>query len=171
MRNEKKLLAQEIVKYLQKSSYFFITDFNKLTVSEMSDIRKSLRPLGGEMHVIKNSLFKVALDDCKMPKVDGVFGGQIALISGGEEPSEIAKVLKKFHEGSKKEKFALKGGLLDDAVLSGNDVVALADLPSKDALRGQLLSIFNAPAQKFVRLMNAVPQSVLNVLQAKADKN
>lgn len=170
MRNEKKLLAQEICKYLQKSSYFFVTDFNKMTVSDMSNVRKSLRGLGSELHVVKNSLFKVALNDCNMPAVDHSLGGQIALVTGGAEPSEIAKVLKSFHESTKKEKCALKGGILDQVVLSGSDVIALADLPSKDALRGQLLSLFNAPAQKFVRLMNTIPQSVLNVLQAKADK-
>lgn len=167
MRNEKKLLAQEIVKYLQGSSYFFLTDFNKVSVGEISGIRKSLRALGGELHVVKNSLFKVALNDCDLPKVDNMLDGQVAVVVGGTEPSEVAKVLKTFHDGTKKEKLAFKGGMLDNVLLSSIELFELAGLPSKDALRAQLLSMFNTPAQQFVRLLNKAQEEKPELFQGK----
>lgn len=170
MRNEKKLLAQWICAQLDKSNYVFLTDYSRVTVKEVAGLRNELRKEFGEFHVIKNSVLKSAVEERSLPNIDSLLSGQTAIVMGGNNPSGVAKVLKKFYKDAKEEKFAIKGGILDNALLSVDEINTLADLPSLDVLRGQLLSLFNASAQKCVRLFNAVPQGVLNVLQAKADK-
>jgi large subunit ribosomal protein L10 len=168
MRNEKKLLVGEIVRYLAKSSYAFFTDFRGVTVAEMSNLRKKLSGDGGEFHVVKKTLLKKAAEDRSLPLQEREFDGQIAMVVGGKNPAAVAKILRDFFRSSKSGKLAMRGGLLDGKFLTPADVEVLSDLPGMEVLRAQLLSLLSAPASKFVRLLNAVPQSMLNVLQARA---
>ncbi|MDE6432435.1 MAG: 50S ribosomal protein L10 [Opitutales bacterium] len=170
MRNEKKFLAKWICSQLDKSNYVFLTDFSRITVEEVANLRHELRKEAGEFHVVKNSVLKAAADERSLPNIDDLLSGQTAIVVGGNNPSGVAKVLKKFYKDAKEEKFAIKGGILDNVLLSVNEINTLADLPSLDVLRAQLLSLLNTPAQKCVRLFNAVPQSMVNVLQAKVNK-
>jgi large subunit ribosomal protein L10 len=66
-----------------------------------------------------------------------------------------------------KQKVEVKAGVLSKKLISPNDVARLADMPSLDTLRAQLLGLVNQPAGMFVRIINAVPQGLVNVLQAK----
>ncbi|MDR2603311.1 MAG: 50S ribosomal protein L10 [Puniceicoccales bacterium] len=168
MRNEKKLLVGEIGKHLDKSNYVFFTDFRGVTVSDVSNLRKKLRPEQGEFHVVKKSLLKKATEERLLPMPEGGFEGQIALVVGGENPAGIAKLLKEFHKNSKEEKLAMRGGLLGGKLLSLQDISTLAELPGMEILRAQFLALLNTPATKLLRTINAVPEGVLNVLQAKA---
>ncbi|MDR2432269.1 MAG: 50S ribosomal protein L10 [Puniceicoccales bacterium] len=167
MRNEKKLLVGEIGKHLDKSNYVFFTDFRGVTVSDVANLRQKLWPEQGEFHVIKKSLLKKATEARSLPMPEGGFEGQIALVVGGKNPVGIAKLLKEFHKNSKEGKLAMRGGLLGGKLLSLQDISTLADLPGIDILRTQFLALLNTPATKLLRTMNAVPQGVLNVLQAK----
>jgi large subunit ribosomal protein L10 len=168
MRNEKKLLVKEIEKHLDKSAYVFFTDFRGVTVGEVSSLRKNLRPENGEFHVVKKSLLKKATDGRELPMPADGFEGQIAIVVGGKNPAGVAKVLRNFYKASKEEKLAIRGGILDGKLLTVGDVNILSELPGMDALRAQFLSLLEAPATKLVRTLNAVPQNVLNVLQARA---
>ncbi|MDR2776873.1 MAG: 50S ribosomal protein L10 [Puniceicoccales bacterium] len=168
MRNEKKLLVGEIGKHLDKSSYVFFTDFRGVTVSDVSNLRQKLRPEQGEFHVVKKSLLKKATEERSLPMPTSGFEGQIALVVGGKNPAGIAKLLKEFHKNSKEEKLAMRGGLLGSKLLSLQDISMLAELPGMDILRAQFLALLNTPVTKLVRTMDAVPQGILNVLQAKA---
>ncbi|HQU08685.1 MAG: 50S ribosomal protein L10, partial [Verrucomicrobia bacterium 21-51-4] len=80
----------------------------------------------------------------------------------------VAKVLVKFAKD--KEKLPLKAGVMDNKVLSSEDIVSLSKLPSLEVLRAQLLGLLNTPAQQLLRVFQAVPQGVLNVLQAKSQQ-
>ncbi|MDR1432794.1 MAG: 50S ribosomal protein L10 [Puniceicoccales bacterium] len=168
MRNEKQLLVKEILQYFAKSSHVFFTDFRGVTVADVSNLRKELRVDGGEFHVVKKNLLKKAASEKSLPMPEGGFEGQIAMVVGGRDPSGIAKLLKKFFKNSRESKFAMRGGLLDGKLLTADDVATLADLPGMDALRTQFLALLGTPATRLLRTMNAVPQSVLNLLQAKA---
>ncbi|MDR1413591.1 MAG: 50S ribosomal protein L10 [Puniceicoccales bacterium] len=168
MRTEKQLLVKEIGKHLSKSTYVFFTDFRGVTVADVSTLRKALHPESGEFHVVKKSLLKKAADEKSLPMPENGYEGQIAMVVGGNNPSGVAKALKEFRKSSKETKLAMRGGVLDGKLLSLADIEMLSSLPGMDILRAQLLSVFEAPASRFVRTINAVPQSVLNVLQARA---
>ncbi len=166
MRAEKKYLVEELVKHLDKSDYVFIADYNRITVFETADLRKSLAEKNAEFHVVKNSILDVAAKEKQYPELKGDWlKGQSAVIVGGKEPSEVAKILLKFNKD--KDKVSLKGGIMGDRVMTTAEIEVLSKLPSIEVLRGQLLGTFNAPAQQMVRVLQAIPEGVLNVLQAK----
>lgn len=168
MRPEKKYLVEEVDRQIGDTSYIFLADYKGITVSETATLRSSLAAQGAEFHVVKNSVLGVAAKARNLPDFSNLLAGPTAIISGGENPSEVAKILTKFHKDT--EKVEVKGGSLGDRFLEQGDIIELSKLPSLEALRAQLLGLLNTPAQQCVRVIQAVPQGLLNVLQAKADQ-
>ena len=119
--------------------------------------------------MVKNSVLDVAARDRNLPGLDPWLAGPTAIVVGGQDPSGVALTLRKFFREKKKNE--VKVGLLGEKTLTRNDVNALADLPSLEALQGQLLNLFNLPATRMAGLLNAVPTSVVTLLTARADKD
>ena len=94
--------------------------------------------------------------------------GQLAVVTGKKDISAAAKVVKSFAAEFDKPK--LQFGYLNSQRLADKDIMALADLPSIEVLRGKLLGVLNAPATKLVALINTPASQLVRVLQAKADK-
>ena len=168
MRPEKKYLVEEIGQHLAKSDYVFLANYERATVDDIAELRASLVEHDAEFHVVKNSIFNVAAKERSMPDMAEHLTGQTAIIVGGANPSGVAKVLEKFFKD--KEKVEIKGGVLGEKTLDRGQIEALAKLPGLDALRQQLLGLLNQPGTSLVRVLNGVPQALLNVLQAKVDK-
>jgi large subunit ribosomal protein L10 len=166
MRPEKKQLVTEVDRHLGKSDYVYLVNYTKLTVSETADLRGLLSAEGAEFHVIKNSILQVAARERGLPDLAQFLAGQVGIVVGGRNPAGVAKVLKEYHKS--KDRVELRGGALGAHRLSADDVKALADLPPLPVLRGQLLGVLQAPAQKLVSLLQAPAQQLLNVLDAKA---
>ncbi|MCC5840494.1 MAG: 50S ribosomal protein L10 [Opitutales bacterium] len=169
MQAEKQFLVDEVTAYLDKSEYLFLADYNRLTVADTEELRKVLAASGAEFHVVKNTILKIAADKHEYPELDEQLKGPTAIVVGGNNAAEVAKALEKFFKDKKKGE--LKGGVLDKRSLSAADISELAKLPSIEILRAQLLGLLNTPATSFVRVIQAVPQGLLNVLQAKVDKD
>jgi large subunit ribosomal protein L10 len=168
MRPEKQYLVEEVNEHLNKSDYVYIANYQRITVDEIAELRASLAELGAEFHVVKNSIFGVAAAAKELPDLGEHLVGQNAIIVGGDNPSGVAKVIGEFFK--KKEKVEVKAGILNEKALSKEEIAALAKLPGLEALRGQLLGLLSQPATGFVRVINAVPQGLVNVLQAKVRK-
>ena len=169
MRTEKKYLVEEVATRLKESEYLFLANYYRITVAETAELRGQLAEQGAEFHVVKNTILQQAVKELDLPELDEMLDGPIAIVSGGDNPSEVAKVLKKFHKS--KNKVEVRGGTLGERLLTADEVDELSKLPSLDALRSQLVGLLNTPATQFVGVINAVPQSVVMVLQAYADKN
>ncbi len=167
MRPEKQFLVDEINSHLDKSDYVFVADYERATVPNIADLRSELAKEEAEFHVIKNNILKVAAKGRGFPELDSHLTGQNAIVIGGKNPSGVAKVLIKFFD--KSDKIEVKVGVLSNQLLEQGEVKELSKLPSIEALRAQLLGLLSQPAQQLVFVINAVPQSVLNVLQAKVD--
>ena len=167
MRPEKQFLVNEVNAHLDKSDYVFVTDYQRATVPDIAELRSKLAKEEAEFHVIKNNILKVAARDRGFPELDDHLTGQNAIVIGGKNPSGVAKVLTKFFDAAAK--IDVKFGVLSNQKLEKDDVSALSKLPSLESLRAQLLGLLTQPAQQMVFILNAVPQNVLNVLQAKAD--
>ncbi len=167
MRPEKQFLVDEVNAHLDKSDYVFVTDYQRATVPDIADLRSKLAKEEAEFHVIKNNILKVAARDRGYPELDDHLTGQNAIVIGGKNPSGVAKVLTKYFDSE--EKIEVKVGVLSNQKLEKDDVSALSKLPSLESLRAQLLGLLSQPAQQMVFILNAVPQNVLNVLQAKVD--
>lgn len=167
MNQDKKYLVEEVAGHLNKSDYVFLSNFERVTVHELAALRKELETEAAEFHVVKNNILRVALKSKNQPELDEYLKGHTAIITGGKNPSGVAKILFKF--GKEKEKGAVKSGIMSGNRLSFSDIEVLSNLPPLPVLQAQLLSLFNTPAQQCARVLNGVPQGMLNVLQAKSE--
>lgn len=168
MQTEKKYLVEEVSNYLGKSNYVFLADFERVTVAETEELRHALAELGAEFHVVKNRILKLAASERDIELDGELLTGPTGVIVGGDNPPGVAKALEKFFKDKKK--LEIKGGVLDQATLSVDEVANLAKLPPEEILKAQLLGLLNQPASQMVRIIQAVPQGLLNVLHAKSQK-
>ena len=165
MRPEKEYLVEEVSEHLAKSDYVYLANYERITVDETEELRASLAEHEAEFHVVKNSIFNVAANRKEYPDLSEHLSGPTAIIVGGNDPSGVAKVIGEFFK--EKQKVEVKAGLLDERTLSKEQIEALAKLPGLESLRAQLLGLLMQPGTGLVRVLNAVPQNLVNVLQAK----
>jgi len=167
MRVEKQIISKEYVSRLNASPFFIVVDYTGLKVGPVTELRKRLVKAGAEIHVVKNSIFKIAAKEAGVEL--GSLAGQLAVVTGQKDVSSAAKVIKTF--SSEFEKPKIRFGVLNNQRLEAADVNALADLPSIEVLRGKLLGVLQAPATKLAVLLNTPASQLVRVLQAKADKD
>lgn len=153
MRAEKKYLISEVETHLKKSDYVILTNYTKVTVEDVADLRGRLAAEKAEFHVVKNSSLRVAGKALGLPEFDAHLAGPTAVVVGGKNPAGVAKVLKKFF--ADKQKLELKVGVLEKKIISAADLSQIAELPSFEALRSQLLGMFTQNAAAFVRVLDA----------------
>lgn len=168
MRAEKQSISAEYVSRLNGSPFFIVVDYTGLKVGPITELRKRLQKAGAEVHVVKNSIFRIAAKEAGIEDLGAPLTGQVAVVTGQRDVSAAAKVIKTFHAEFDKPK--VKFGFLNNKRLEGADVTALADLPSLEVLRGQILGAVQGPAAKLVRLLNTPGSQLARVLQARVDK-
>ena len=168
MRAEKQSISGEYIKRLSGSPYFIVVDYRGLNVGHFSEFRKRLRKVSGEVHVVKNSIFRIAAQEAGVGDIGGALAGQLAVVTGQKDISAAAKIIKSFQ--AEFDRLKLKFGYLKDQRLETAELLALADLPSLEVLRGKLLGVLQAPATQLVRLLNTPATQLARVLQAKIDK-
>jgi large subunit ribosomal protein L10 len=168
MRAEKKFISQDYITRLNASPYFIVVDYKGLNVGQFTELRKRLLAAGAEVHVVKNSIFRIAAKEAGVAELSGALAGQVAVVTGQKDVSAAAKTLKTFQSEFDKPK--LRFGYLDSKRLELEQLVALADLPSLDVLRAKLLGLLQAPASQLVRLLNTPASQLARVLQARVDK-
>lgn len=168
MRAEKKILGQEYITRLNTSPFFMVVDYRGLTVGHFGELRKRLSKGGSQIHVVKNSIFRLAVKEAGLPDVGSSLMGQLAVVTGQRDISAAAKVIKTFQSEFDKPK--LKFGYLNSQRLETQDLMALADLPSLDVLRAKLLGLIMAPATKLAVLINTPGLQLARVIKAKSEK-
>jgi len=168
MRAEKQNITKEYLARLNGSPFFIVVNYKGLNVGHFSELRRRLAKAGSELHVIKNSIFRIAAKEAGVGDLNGALAGQLAVVTGKRDVSTAAKVVKSF--GAEFDRLKVQFGYLNNQRLEQADLMTLADLPSIEVLRGKLLGLFNAPAEKLVRLLNTPASQMARVLQARADK-
>ena len=168
MRAEKKLISSEYLARLNTSPFFIVVDYTGLKVGPMTELRKRLNRAGSEIHVVKNTIFRIAAKEAGVADLGGSLAGQIAVVTGQRDVSAAAKVLKTF--ASEFEKPKTRFGFLNNQRLEPAAITELADLPPMEILRGKLLGLLNTPATRLVALLNTPASQLARVLQAKVDK-
>src|SRR5271169_963990 len=168
MRPEKNLIINEIKTRVDRAPYVLLTDYTGMHVEQFNDLRNRLSGANAEFRVVKNNLLRRALEGSNLPDLESYLHGQSAVVLGDTDVSAAAKVLKSFTAEFQKPK--LKIGILDKAVLEVEQIMALADLPSKEVLQAKLLGSLLAPASTLVRLINTPASQVAQVLKAYSEK-
>ena len=156
MRAEKQFLVDEVAAQLASSNYLLLANFTGVTVENATSVRNQLRAHGAEYHVVKNSILNIAAKQANLPDISAHLSGHTALVTGGNNPTGVAKILVTFFKDFSK--LEVKGGVLDAKLLTKAEVEYLSKLPSLDGIRAQLLSLLSTPASQFVRLLDAKRQ-------------
>src|SRR5260370_20789187 len=110
MRPEKQNLTKEYLARLNASPFFIVVDYKGLTVGHLTELRKRLTKAGAEIHVVKNSIFRLAAKEAGVADLNGALAGQMAVVTGQRDISTAAKVVKTF--GAEVDKLNLHFGYL-----------------------------------------------------------
>lgn len=161
-------VIEEAKELYAKSRGVVFTDYRGLKVKEMQDLRKKLHAKGGEIHVLKNTLFRLAAGDDVNDLPAEFHNGPTAVAFVFENESECAKALFDFSTTNKK--LAVKGALFGGKAMSAKEVEALSKLPSKDVLIAQVIGAIAAPLSNLVGVVEALYADPIRVIGAVADK-
>jgi large subunit ribosomal protein L10 len=167
MRAEKQYISKEYLGRLNASPFFIVVDYQGLKVGPITELRKRLAKVGAELHVVKNSLFRLAVKEAGIADL-AALGGMLATVTGLREISAAAKVLKTFAAEFDKPK--VRFGYLNNQRIETAEILVLAGLPPLEILRAKLLGLLNTPASRLVRLLNTPASQLARVLQAKVEK-
>lgn len=158
-----------LARKLQERKNIILTNYSGIKVKSLSELRRKIREKGGEYKVIKNNLFKRAMSEVGAVSIDKHLKGPIGVVFIKDDVGEIAKVLRDF--AKEQEKFAFSLGLLDNVVYSADQVKQIADLPSKEVLLSQVMSLVNGPGTKIAIGINQIMASLARGINAVAEKN
>ncbi len=163
-RSEKAKLLSELQEKLTRATATVLTDFKGLTVAEMMTLRDALAAEKVEYKVVKNTLMRMACRGTGASPLEPMVKGTCAVAIGYDDPTVPARVLKKISKEN--EKLKIKGGALGGRLLSVEEVMALADLPTREELLARLLGVLAAVPTAFVRVLSGVPRNFMGVLAA-----
>ena len=161
-RAKKSEQVEKLGKDLKNVSSLIVTTYNKLTVAQDYELRKTLRSSGAKYTVVKNTLAELASKGTKAEEVLKNLSGVTSIAYTSGDPVALAKALSKYAKDNPE--FTFKAGVVEGRVVSINEIKALATMPSKEELYAKLLFLMNAPAQRLVTVMNAVGRNLAVVV-------
>ena len=143
-----------------------LTEYRGLTVRQLSDLRKQLKVMAAEYKVVKNRLARLAVKGSPLDPLAPHLTGPTGLVLTKHDPVAVAKALQAFVRANPA--LAIKVGFVEGQVLQPPEIRALADLPSKEALRAQLVGAIEGPMSQFVSLLTAPQRELVQVLEARS---
>jgi large subunit ribosomal protein L10 len=167
-KQKKNEVIDQYKDWLKNSEAVILVEYIGATMKDMENIRAKVRESGGEFHVVKNTLVKLALEANGYPIPEGLLENSSAASFAFSDPVGTAKALSEATKGM--EAVKVKGGYMGTEPLSQAQVKALADLPPLPVVRAQLLGVLQAPATKLVRTIAEPARSLAAVLQAYSEK-
>ncbi len=141
-----------------------LAEYRGLTVQQLSDLRKQLRSVSAEYKVVKNRLAKLALSP-DLAGVKGLLKGPTGMIISKADPVAVAKALHAFARTN--QALVIKAGYVEGQMLQPAGLKALADLPSKEALRAQIVGAIQGPLAQLVGLLQAPQRELVYVLSQR----
>ena len=167
-KDQKAAVVDEIAEQIGSAEAIFAVDYRGITVSQVADLRARLREADARFRVVKNSLSERAADKAGAEDLKPMLIGPTALALVHGDAAVAAKALNDAARALNLLEF--KGGLLNGATLSPDDVRSIARLPSRDVLNSQLVGTIAAPLTGLARGLNALISGLAIQLQAIADQ-
>ncbi len=165
-KQHKGVLMSQYVTWIKDSQVVFVLEYSHMGMKEIDGIRAKVRDVGGQMHVVKNTVMQLALKEAGI-KSDELTGSLLFGFAFNNPPA-LAKVLVDSTRNS--EIFKLKGGYLGGHAFAAASVRSLAELPPLPVMRATLLGVLQAPAGRLVRTLVEPSRQVARVLQAYAEQ-
>ncbi|HVD03962.1 MAG TPA: 50S ribosomal protein L10 [Candidatus Dormibacteraeota bacterium] len=156
----------ELAEKLGRMRSAVLTDYRGLTVEQLESLRGSLRVEGIDYVVVKNTLARRASEEAGIPALSPQLIGPTALAISYDDLSAPARVLMEYARTNRRLEM-VRGGIAEGSVLSSAEVRQLADLPSREVLMAQLLSVLEAPMSQLVGLLEAPVRDLVGLLEAK----
>lgn len=166
VKNQETLV--KIKEDLDGVSAMWVVDYCGLTVKDIQALRTAIRESGASLKVYKNTLMHIALEELEMASMDEILEGPSAFVFAGADPVASAKALKEFAKTN--DKLEVKGGLMDGAFVNAEQVQAVADLPSREQLFGQLAGLINGFARRIAVSINDMPSSIARAVNQVAEQ-
>lgn len=167
-RTEKREFVASLATVFAETSFVLVAQNKGLTVADVSELRRRMRAAGASYKVAKNRLATLALEGTRFDGVKPLLKGPTAL-AWSTDPVAVAKTAVEFAKTN--DKFVVLGGALGTQTLDATGIKALAELPSLETLRAQLLGLIQTPATRIAGILQAPGGQVARVLSAYAKKD
>jgi large subunit ribosomal protein L10 len=167
-RPEKVAVVDEVRERLASSSAALLTEYRGLKVGDLAELRRALRPAGGDFKIYKNTLVRFAVRELDVEGVEELLVGPTAIAFVDGDAAAVAKALRDFSRTNPA--LVVKGGILGTSALSADEARALADLPSREVLLARFAGGLAAPLQQFAGLLQALPRNFAYGLKALIDQ-
>ena len=166
--SEKQAIVAELTEKLKGASAGVLVDYKGITVAEDTALRAECRKNGLEYAVVKNTLLRFACKNSGLEEMDEALNGTTALAVSTGDPIAPMSVINKFSKKFNGAKFVIKAGFMEGKVLALDEVMALAELPGKEALQAQALGTLLAPITSLAIVLKAIAEEKGGFVEAEA---
>jgi large subunit ribosomal protein L10 len=166
-KERKKEMLAQYDHWLESSQALILAEYTGMTMKEIDGLRSKIREVGGEFHIVKNTLGQRAFADAGYEVPAGFFEGSTAIVFVFQDPPALTKAVVDFTRTV--EKLKVKGGYLGKQSVSAEGIKSLAEMPPLPVMRARLLGTLLAPAGKLVRTLAEPGRQIAAVIRAYSE--
>ena len=134
--NQKKEEVKKLAEEMKEAKLILLTDYRGINVTDDTALRRDLRGAGAKYSIIKNNITKRALAECGIEGLEDKLEGPTAVVMSSEDYLEPSKIIYKFSKDN--DYYTIKGGVIDGKVMTTDEIITLAKLPSRETLLSML---------------------------------
>jgi len=168
-KEDKKKDLDTLHQELERARNVFLTGYEKLTVQQDFELRKTIRGVGGNYRVIKNNIAERAAQGTPAEGLIKDLAGMTSMAYTSGDPVALAKALTTYAKNNPS--FTFKAGMVEGRVIDMKSIHDLANMPSKEEIFAKLLYVINAPAQRLVTAINGVGRNLAVVVDQGVKEN
>jgi len=163
---QKAATIKALSEQLTRAQLTIVTDYRGLGVAELQGLRGNLRPAGAEFRIAKNTLTTIAAERAGIDGLAGLLAGPTALVLAYDDPVQASKIVSDFVRTSRV--LTVRGGVMNNQMVTAPDIDTIATLPSRDELLGKLVGMLASPMSRVVGVLNGPARSLPYLLNARA---
>ena len=152
--------VKKLAEKMKDASLVMFTEYRGISVADVTELRKNLRAVNAEYIVIKNNITRRALEKCGFEGLDELLTGPTAVVLGYDEYLEPSKIIYEYAKDN--ENYKIKGGIIEGKVVSAEEIITLAKLPSRETLIAQLAGALLGNVTKLAVALDQVREQKSN---------